>query len=239
MCFKESITPRGRLPKSVLAQHAALPSLPSFISSSLNNDSSHLDIRGCVIINLLPKLCISFKEINKCKCKWQVTPVFAENLEATCPLCYMMVEWRESWGLTHASSSCGSFPCSDLLSVWAHIYLPIQVHPGGPQSSAGATWALVDVAVAAQEKAAPSWLPGHRHRVVMVWPHIVCSMPAAGFKSKHCLAVITKKKCSHCSAHIQWHLSCEFKGVHWVLNFGFNSFGLILGKTRWSLAPGL
>lgn len=75
MCFKESIPARGRLPKSVPAQHAALPSLPSFISSSLNNDSSHLDVRGCVIIHLLPKRCISFKEINKCKCKWQVATV--------------------------------------------------------------------------------------------------------------------------------------------------------------------
>lgn len=118
----------------------------------------------------------------------------------------MMEEWREPWGLTHGSSSCGSLPCSELLSVWAHIYVPTQVHPGDPQSSAGATWALGDVAVAAQEKAAPSWLPGRRHRVVMVWPHIVCSMPAAGFKSKHCLAVMTKKKCSHYSAHIQWQL---------------------------------
>lgn len=43
----------------------------------------------------------------------------------------MMEEWREPW----QQQVWESLLCSDLLSV----YVPIEVHPGHPQSFAGAT----------------------------------------------------------------------------------------------------
>lgn len=138
------------------------------------------------------------------------------------PLVLCVTWWRNggALGLDPQQEQLRESPLHGSVSVWAHISVTIQVQPGDPQSSAGATWALGDVAGATQEKAAPAWPPGHRLSVVTVWPHTVCSMPAAGLKSKHCLAVITKKKkWSHYSPHVQWYLSYGFKGVDWVLNF--------------------
>lgn len=71
-------------------------------------------------------------------------------------------------------------------------------------------------------------LPGHRHRVIMVWPHTVCPMPAAGLKPKHCLAVMAKKnKCPHYSDHSQWQL--------WVQNYslGLEVWPLIVLAPFW------
>lgn len=149
MCFRETITARWSLPRSVPGQSATLPSLPSFVSSFLNSDSSHLDVKGCVISNLLSNLCISFKEINaNVNVKWLLG--LLQNLEATYPLCYIVemegvlgLDPRQLWECT-----CGptlqqqplqeEIWCCEFASVWAHTYLHIQVRPGELQSSAGA-----------------------------------------------------------------------------------------------------
>lgn len=99
------------------------------------------------------------------------------------------------------------------------------MHPGDPQSSAGATWALGDVAVAAQEKAAPAWPPRHRQ--------LQDSNQSTAWLSE------LKKKVSSMQLIFSDILAVGLEVFTGSWTFAFNGFGPIQDETRGFLAPRL